>query len=518
MSVLLVVNEVSDNPVAEPYISGKDPRMVHSHTGAQGLKIVDPITQRAQLLRGSSYTGGEQKYRLFRPMDAQSMRTFWIHAKLSVVAEVRETNIRLYSASGDKFLLINIYHSRSFGMSIVAQGTYRSSGNVLKDTPAYTKNRFIPSSDYGKLLDLDISINTETRAITVYINKEVKALFNVTPSWLLNPNLYNFSIDLLTLETKGSSSNIISLSELIVTDNEPTFGWRLAELHPESIGSKNEWVGGMGEVGYVDLLTSKPIYTDKVAQQSYNYSDVDDSLKEVLKIPQEIRGVYLATAVNGSTVAPVPSMQPLIGKGDGNVQGIGAISNVLSKGVPVDVFMEHSPFTGSTWTFDEVNALEMGMQTVDCAFITGVGKDRIDDNLSGVSWGSAYNYGYRKDYRYNKLVGQLLKGEWEDADGNKSELEALGVVDWREQDRFPQWQGLRLEFYGKNRIKYKGANRVRIVSGTLSTVLEWYDSGKAKYPDKRYNKYISGNTPEEWLLHLSAHVDGGASFNVEVVS
>lgn len=160
------------------------------------------------------------------------------------------------------------------------------------------------------------------------------------------------------IEFDGSTaSDNFGFSELIVTIDEPTLGWRVKDINPDGAGNYSAWTGSHTDVNenLYDPTTENTIVG--AGSQSYTYDDVQAGIQT----GQEVKGIVVATVAAADAAATAPSVQNFV-RTNATDYNLGSPVNVEgadNRSAIVD-FITTNPDTGAKWTFSEINAAEFG--------------------------------------------------------------------------------------------------------------------------------------------------------------
>lgn len=158
---------------------------------------------------------------------------------------------------------------------------------------------------------------------------------------------------LLVLDNWDSGNQSTNWSEVIVTDNESTLGWRLAQLNPAAAGFYAEWAGGFAQLADYDRATaaSTSVPNAKVSSTLTAYGGPSS--------PTPIRAVVTKaqTKVGGSSPQNIQHFLR-IGGADyfGSIQAAGDEYDPSSQQV-----WDQNPATGANWLTTAFAGTQIGL-------------------------------------------------------------------------------------------------------------------------------------------------------------
>jgi hypothetical protein len=175
------------------------------------------------------------------------------------------------------------------------------------------------------------------------------------------------NVDRLHLADPSSSSPNTSsaqdtrISQVCVAD-EATVNWKVATLFPNADGTYSDWTGNYSNIDEFDYNpdTNDALkVTDANRKSTFDLSDVDASLSSYT-----VKDVWVGAHIQNNAASTVTDMQFVLrtNGSDFNSSNVGITKDgqVYRKGYNWAV----NPDTGQPWTIAELNALEIGIQTV----------------------------------------------------------------------------------------------------------------------------------------------------------
>jgi hypothetical protein len=228
---------------------------------------------------------------------APSSDTIWLH--------FRQKANSVYSGPSSTNVGIVWQFSNAAGQvlaTIACRGTTASNpgwrAEVFGDTTVVGTSFAGP---YGATATFDIQlvVNSTNIILNVYMNGTlVSSATAANSTGLKGKPRYLEELNTNTYNKSSGTTYVIAHSELVVTDNESTVGWRIATLKPNANGGNTAWSGDFN-----DLVT----IGDGTAISSATVGDKENwglSAYGGPSSPSSIRGVVVKLAASKGTTGP----------------------------------------------------------------------------------------------------------------------------------------------------------------------------------------------------------------------
>lgn len=208
----------------------------------------------------------------------------------------------------------------------------------------------LAASNTSGRIHSDIALDFVNNTATLYLNGAKVAVKNCDLNRATKNPLAEARIYAMRFYDSESA-----ISELIITQGEPTIGWRLATLAPDSLGTINTFASGdHSSINEVNFNPNTYLETDSTATATFTYTDLPSSPEHV------VRGVTIKTTatsdIGGNTIVEdiirVGGVVHTIGSTDFETSEFTKDSNRL---------VEKNPDTGEDWLESEVNSAQFGV-------------------------------------------------------------------------------------------------------------------------------------------------------------
>ncbi|UKZ10790.1 hypothetical protein CZP2022_67 [Vibrio phage C-ZP2022] len=252
--------------------------------------------------------------------------------------------------------------------------------------------------DKAAQTEIDLHVDSNTGYFEVYCNG---ALIKAGTS-----NSAKSSYKMLYVWIDGGST--IPISELIITEDEPTLGMRLLTLTPDALAS-GKMSGDISDITEIGL-DEAAMETEVAGANLFSLTDVHNTFASNSDLI--IRAIDVKALVSKSAASELEYAQMTI-KTDGEVHKELAPKQITatSPGRALSAFHEVNPKTGKAWTVAEVNTLEAGVE-----FAGTVADVDFIPHITFTTANSNNNYqGYRKDS--TTLNNLISGGTWYDENG-----------------------------------------------------------------------------------------------------
>jgi hypothetical protein len=206
----------------------------------------------------------------------------------------------------------------------------------------------ITSTSTAYKIDMQITNYGTSTSVNVYVNNSNSPKITYTGNLVTGtPSATNLDQVIIT----GSS---IRVSEIIVADTD-TRNMSLATLAPNAAGDTNQWTGSNTQINKLTINDDNYISNNTSGNNAqFNLSDVSGTTYSVAAVKVVARATKtgsgmgsIAPGVKTNTTVSVPSPTALT-------------TNVWT---PVETIYQNNPVTTSPWTVNEVNSLQLNLQT-----------------------------------------------------------------------------------------------------------------------------------------------------------
>lgn len=336
MAILLIGNEVSMTiPAGVTVGSGSDVR-TDKGTGS----VLDSDYVRGTTKYGQTSVGAT--WDLFENPAYDDTQTVWFHVSFFTGLSRDIASLQIVDGSGDKIYAIEV--DSSFSGTTLRAHSYNDAGTETTVSQVATATQSVD--------DLDWCFDIANDLVYFYQND------SLVGSLTLDLNQRTAATTMVQLEyLGGATSDLAGQSQMIVTTNEPTLGWKVKHINPDGAGNHTAWTGAFTTVNenLYDPATETTIVG--AGSNSYTYDDVQAGIQTGM----EIRGVLVATVATADVAATAPSVQ--------NLTRLSAVDYSLGTAVNVESGDNRSaivdwelvnPGTSAAWTFTEINAAEFG--------------------------------------------------------------------------------------------------------------------------------------------------------------
>ncbi len=274
----------------------------------------------------------------------------WIH--------FRAKNHDLFSHSGTDGHYVRVYDGTSTQVAELDLLNGQWAARAVGDTTV-EGDYIIPYeglaptvTEIFQIVDMRVEVNGSNIIVDLYHEGElVSTATAANTGGKGNPAQLELSLnDIIGL---GGATRSSYFSEIIVTDNEPTTGWRLAVLEPTSAGNYQNWGGNHVEIGDNDRSTHARVFDplDKLSSVLSTYNG------PVTK--GGIRAICAKSSVQAGSQASISRIT--------NFLRISAADYPLPSGqggagvlAPVTSVWSNNPATGVPWDSADISGIEVG--------------------------------------------------------------------------------------------------------------------------------------------------------------
>ena len=203
---------------------------------------------------------------------------------------------------------------------------------------------------------LYFKINGTTLTLTWYLDGLPVSTVTVTVAYMSGKLAKTFA-----WAGSGYSNSLywIYHSEMLVT-SEDCRGWRVATLGPNSLGTKDEWVGNYADIDEVGVPDDKDaISADTAAKvELFGLSNLSVSAQNM-----DVVAVALSARARRGLTGP-QNIKGVIRTNSTEVDTASNLGNVAPTFQPLtQVIWENNPVTGAPFTVSEVQNLELGVKS-----------------------------------------------------------------------------------------------------------------------------------------------------------
>lgn len=202
------------------------------------------------------------------------------------------------------------------------------------------------------MCDVMISTSGGNLTMEIYLNGGVVSSATAANTGGVGPCTYMTATHDDMVTSPNSNEAWIFYSEIIVTDNEPTIGLRLATMRPDSQGDDNDMTGSPLDLNNNDGLT---ISTDTVGhRESWNLSAYNGPAS-----PTSVRALVTKTRSRKGVTGP-QSVRHYLRIGTTNYDAASTITPANNS--PEMTVWDTNPATTSAWATSDFTGLQQGVE------------------------------------------------------------------------------------------------------------------------------------------------------------
>lgn len=302
----------------------------------------------------SDYVRGTTKYGatsvgatwdLFENPAYDDTQYVWFHVSFFTGLSRDITSLEIVDGSGDKLYAIEV--DSSFSGTTLRAHAYNDAGTETTVSQVVTATQAVD--------DIDWCFDIAHDMVHFYQNNVLRG------SLTLDLNQRTAATTMVQLEYRGgASSDLAGQSQMIVTTNEPTLGWKVKHINPDGAGNHTAWTGAYTTVNenlYDDTTETTVV---GAGTNTYTYDDVQAGIQTGM----EPRGVLVATVATADVAATAPSVQNVayISSTDYSFGSAVNVEGGDNRSAIVDWELTN-PDTSAAWTFTEINAAEFGYKS-----------------------------------------------------------------------------------------------------------------------------------------------------------
>lgn len=201
--------------------------------------------------------------------------------------------------------------------------------------------------------DIQLIVNTSVITLNVYMNGTlVSSATAANSTGLKGKPCYLEEMNTHTYNKSSGTTSVIAHSELVVTDNESTIGWRISALKPNANGANTAWSGDFNDLvtaGDGTAITSATV-GDKESWSLSSYGGP--------ATPSSIRGVVVKYAASKGTTGP-QNIEPLA-----RISSTDYFKSPVSPDNvnPIYADWTQNPATSAPWATSDLTSLQIGVR------------------------------------------------------------------------------------------------------------------------------------------------------------
>lgn len=301
---------------------------------------------------GGYIIDGSGSYYGYIPLEDQTTlgETMWFHCRLTInLASNKNLNsgtcLQFYDTA--KTLVAELY-TVSGGLSL------RLFGNTTVVSDAVDRYFFTTATGYTTYtFDIALTVSATDLTMTLYMNGGLSHTITVS-----NTTAVRLKIDKIkTIWNKmyGTYSCTFVMSEVIITENEPTIGWRLASLEPDAQGTYTQWIGDYTALDF-NIYGAFMYAAETGLRESW---EVTSYLGPTSGIA--VRGVFMKYTAQAGNAGGPQSLAPMVVLG-------GTPYEVAAQTLPQvqEQFMCEwalNPATAAAWVAADFTGIEFGVRS-----------------------------------------------------------------------------------------------------------------------------------------------------------
>jgi hypothetical protein len=254
------------------------------------------------------------------------------------------------NSDGDYLFLQDSNGLNICGIDIL-DGYHKAVSYGASTTPTIgTPNYSFPVDALARF-DIKVVVNASNVIIEVYLNGALVSSVTTTNARNLGkPKTLMFTHDDFTY-----NSGTMGYSEFIITDNEPTIGWRLSQLNATTAGQYSEWDGVPASVADDDPVTqiSSDLAGERMTWNLSAYAGPQNSpsIRALVTTSYGQKGTTGPQNLKHMTrIGSVDYESPVLAMAN---SGFGTLVNEWSV----------NPATGAPWTKDDLTGLQIGVKS-----------------------------------------------------------------------------------------------------------------------------------------------------------
>lgn len=271
-------------------------------------------------------------------------KQYWMHFATQTYSTHDSPRAYIKDESGR-----NVYMAFMDGKS-VSFTAYNESGTGTTVLASFA------ASDHVNM-DVDVLIDVPNDSVSLYRNGGLLETIAINLKQI--PETYPLTTFALYINT-GGVDMLPCMGQLIITEGEPTIGWKVKSLAPSSDGTFNDWIGTYANIDETGLSSSDGLDIDAAGVSTFGYTDIDAGLQTDMVV-HRVAVTNTATAATGTFNPNVTNVYY-----NGTTEyALGASKNVeLDNYQSANVdYLSLNPATGQPWTFEEINAAEFGVRS-----------------------------------------------------------------------------------------------------------------------------------------------------------
>lgn len=225
------------------FVASRAIDLIGNHTEATTTLNRDPNYSPVELV--NTISGGDTRA-FFTRIAAPTGSEVWIHFRM--------TTSNQFVGSGSDGVFLRTWEED--GSIRQSGGIQVNNGNVLAEAignSTVVGVEFSMANNTNYTFDVRIADVSTNRVVDIYVDGSLVSTASAsnTAAYPLPTFIEWVCQDV----TNNNGDEDIQLSEIIITEDENTLGWRLAELSPNALGNYDQWTGGNTELSDGDKGT-----------------------------------------------------------------------------------------------------------------------------------------------------------------------------------------------------------------------------------------------------------------------
>lgn len=210
------------------------------------------------------------------------------------------------------------------------------------------------TSNARNIVDISLDVNTTNIVINFYLNGSLVSTASAANTSGLKGEPTKI---IFRNEDMAQTSFNTTMSQIIVTENESTVGWRLAEMKPNGAGFYSDWTGGHAALGDTDIGTaaSSDTANERLSMTLSSYLGPAS--------PAGIRGVFAVSRAQKGSGGPTKLNHFLRISGT-DYDGTGI--TVPEPALPTRQIIHewaNNPATGVGWATSDFAGVQLGLKS-----------------------------------------------------------------------------------------------------------------------------------------------------------
>lgn len=280
----------------------------------------------------------------------------WMQSRITVTESLISTGYPVLQIADKNGQILADIITKSQAQSIPCVLRYYTAAATRVEVNPQVAIRPTGSSTTPQWITLYWKIVGTSLTLTWYFNGVVAATVTVTVAFMSGKLVRQCSWG---GTGHNSTSYRIWHSEMIVSSEDPR-GYRVATVVPNSLGTKDEWIGNYADIDDVGIPSDADyIYTDAINKiESFGLTNLSVTAQNM----DVVAAVVSARARRG--VTGPQNLKPFIRTNSTDYEGAtyATVPSTFTNMPPV--VMGVNPVTGNPWTITEIQDLEAGFKSL----------------------------------------------------------------------------------------------------------------------------------------------------------